>query len=398
MGVFTVLRDFPQQICLRQPSARAEDSAHYDLCRHQRTPSQPLSLPLLQISANLHSETPAVAEGQVDLGDYSEQVRVLKESTIFRSGQQYRRISTFPVPKRPVSPLMPPTQSCSASPHIQRHISLTGLPRGLPSYSLATPSPPVYSSAHTQLSPAEKTKEKVQKPCKQFSTTTTQLQACEAENRISTYLRLMVSNWDTAVMLVAMSTRTKPPATTEFSRFFSEGVTEASATRGLHIMVAMPATTPAGRASSAFSCFELQPPQQLVLSRAPPSASQNTETAALPTAYLATTVRLTRHTILLEARATAVARGKTTLVTLVNTLHEPSTSTSFTATAVHANCKRQAFTRPRILKCSSCRNPRLRGSQRYLRPPRTTCGPRRGSWTPGRRLKPEQCSWRRYSG
>ena len=49
----------------------------------------------------------------------------------------------------------------------------------------------------------------------------------------------------------AMRPRVRPPATTEPSRFDSDGVTAASTSIGRAAMAARPASTPAGRAASS---------------------------------------------------------------------------------------------------------------------------------------------------
>jgi hypothetical protein len=59
----------------------------------------------------------------------------------------------------------------------------------------------------------------------------------------------MESKLETAVTAPAITASTVPPATRERRRFLSEGVTAASATRGLTIIVATAAVTPAVRAS-----------------------------------------------------------------------------------------------------------------------------------------------------
>lgn len=86
----------------------------------------------------------------------------------------------------------------------------------------------------------------------------------------SAYLRLIVSKVDTAVMPTAMAPRTTPPATTEESKFFRDGVTAASATRGLAIIAATPTVTPAIKASALLSfCWALQTDTQLVRTTGP---------------------------------------------------------------------------------------------------------------------------------
>jgi hypothetical protein len=56
-----------------------------------------------------------------------------------------------------------------------------------------------------------------------------------------------------------MAPRTTPPATTEESKFFRDGVTAASATKGLAIIAATPTVTPAITASALLSfCWALQ--------------------------------------------------------------------------------------------------------------------------------------------
>ena len=63
------------------------------------------------------------------------------------------------------------------------------------------------------------------------------------------HLRWMESKEETAVTAAKIAPRTTPPATTELSKFFKDGVTAASATKGWAIMEATAAVTPATAAS-----------------------------------------------------------------------------------------------------------------------------------------------------
>lgn len=60
------------------------------------------------------------------------------------------------------------------------------------------------------------------------------------------------SKEETALTATAMAPSTRPPATTEFKRFFNDGVTAASATNGWAIMAPIPTVTPAMTFSTSF--------------------------------------------------------------------------------------------------------------------------------------------------
>ena len=62
-----------------------------------------------------------------------------------------------------------------------------------------------------------------------------------------------MSKVDTPMTAAAMAPRTRPPATTERRVFLREGVTAASATRGLASAAAVPTVT----AAESFSTLEL---------------------------------------------------------------------------------------------------------------------------------------------
>ena len=51
---------------------------------------------------------------------------------------------------------------------------------------------------------------------------------------------------ETPVTAVTITTAMVPPATTEYNKFFRDGVTAASATRGFAITAATPAVTATG--------------------------------------------------------------------------------------------------------------------------------------------------------
>ena len=85
-----------------------------------------------------------------------------------------------------------------------------------------------------------------------FRYTLTLAKAPQAAIPSSTYSLRILSKEDTAETAVAIPPRTTPPATSEFRRFFSDGVTAASATSGLAIMAPTPTVTPATTFSKSF--------------------------------------------------------------------------------------------------------------------------------------------------
>lgn len=64
--------------------------------------------------------------------------------------------------------------------------------------------------------------------------------------RLYLFPRLVGSKLDTPVTAVAIRTAIVPPATTEYSKFFRDGVTPASAMSGFAIAAATPVVTATG--------------------------------------------------------------------------------------------------------------------------------------------------------
>ena len=121
-------------------------------------------------------------------------------------------------------------------------------------------------------------------------------------------VRFVLSKLETPVTAAAMMTAMVPPATTEYNRFFKEGVTPASATRGFARVAASPAVTATGSCSCV--CWLLLLNCKSVKIRPHGwKGLRRSEYAARSVTYLATTGLFTRRAVILCVGTTAAGRA-----------------------------------------------------------------------------------------